>query len=297
MTGAIQAAAGDPLRGIALLLGAVLLFAFADMLAKVLGASLPPVEIAWLRYIVSIVVLAPLVIKRGLPSLKTTRPKLQITRGLGILGSAVGFITAVRTVPLAEATATAFLAPVFILALSALFMGERPGVRRWSATVVALLGMLLVVEPFGAGFHWQACYAVLGAASWAVAMVVTRRTTGADGATTTMIWTALVGFTVLSLLLPSVYVTPSVAALGLGLLAGAANTGAQWLTLGAYRSADASLMAPFSYVQLVWATLLGYLVFGAIPDLWTIVGALVIAGSGLYIAHRERIVRARAQVA
>jgi drug/metabolite transporter (DMT)-like permease len=289
------AALSDPYRGIGLLLLALILFAFADMLAKRLNAALSPVEIAWLRYVVSAIVLVPMLVRHRRRILETARPGLQIARGFGILGSAVGFICAVRYVPLAEATATSFISPVFITALSVIFLGERPGIRRWSAIAVGLAGMLIVVRPLGAGFHWQALYAVISAASWAVAMIVTRRTAHSDGAVTTMTWTAIVGLTAVTLWLPFEFVVPTAYQLGLGLLAGTANTIAQWLALAAYRSADASLLAPFSYAQLIWATMFGYLAFGAIPDLWTFTGAGIIAASGLYIAHRERIV-AHAQV-
>ena len=284
---------GDPARAVALLTCATILFALADMMAKILNASLPPGEIAWLRYVASAGVLVPLVAVEGRSALAVTRPGLQVLRGLGILGSAVGFIAAVRYVPLAEATATAFASPIFITMLSSLFLGERPGIRRWSATVLGLAGVIIVVRPFGHGFHWQICYAVLSASSWAVAMVATRPLARADGAIRTMLCTGIVGLAVLSLGLVFDSVRPDPRALALGLLAGAFNTAAQWLAFGAYRAADASLVAPFGYLQIIWAAALGYAVFGAEPDRWTYAGAAVIVASGLYIAHRERVVRAR----
>jgi drug/metabolite transporter (DMT)-like permease len=288
----------EPVRGVLLLLGALLLFSGADLLAKLLNADMPPVEIAWLRYVVFAGVLVPLVLRAGPRLLRAGWPGLQIVRGLGILGSAIGFVSAVRYVPLAEATATGFISPVFITALSVVFLGERPGIRRWSAIAAGIIGMLIIVRPGGQTFQWASLFAVASAASWACAMVVTRHMARGDGVLTTMCWTALTGLVVLSLALPVWAVVPPPGVILLGLFAGLLNTAGQWLTLLAYRLADASLLAPVTYAQLITATLLGWLVFGAIPDRWTICGALVIVASGLYIAQRERsLARRRLQVA
>ncbi|HLY55128.1 MAG TPA: DMT family transporter [Stellaceae bacterium] len=285
------AVADDPVRGILLLLGALLLFACADMLAKVLSAGLSPVEIAWLRYIAFSLLLVPLLATGGLGTLEVRRPGLQVLRGLGILGSAVLFISAVSFVPLAEATATSFTSPVFITILSVIVLGERPGIRRWSAIAAGIVGMVMVVRPGGSGFQWASLLPVGSAASWAVAMVVTRQMAQGERVLPTMGWTAMTGLVVMSGMLPFFWVVPTREQLLLGLLAGTVNTTAQWLTLMAYRCADASLLAPISYSQLVWAVILGIVVFGAVPDLWTFAGAAVIIGSGIYIAHRERLVR------
>jgi drug/metabolite transporter (DMT)-like permease len=127
---------------------------------------------------------------------------------------------------------------------------------------------------------------------WAVAAVVTRRMAGVDPPETTLFWTAGVGFLLLTSLLPFGVVLPTAAQLGLGLLIGVVSSVAQWLVVLAYRAAPASTLAPFSYAQLITSGLLGVIVFGAMPDAWTLLGAAVIAASGLYTAHRERV-RAR----
>lgn len=288
--GQLGGAADDPVRGILWLLAALLLFSCADALAKILNAGIPPVEIAWLRYVAFCGLLAPPLARRGVGALRVAQPGLQVVRGLGVLGSAVLFISAVRFLPLADASATSFVSPVFITLLSVLVLGERPGLRRWSAIAAGLVGMLMIVRPGGSSFQWASLFPVASAASWAVAMVVTRRMAHGDGVLPTMAWTAATGLGAVSLLLPFGWVAPTPGELLLGLLAGAINTVAQWMTLIAYRRADASLLAPISYSQLVWSALLGYLVFGAVPDGWTFAGAGVIIGSGIYIAHRERVV-------
>lgn len=293
---AALARADDPVRGIALVVVAMLFFSCSDATAKYLSQTLPSLEIAWLRYACFSLLVLPLMLRRGGPPvLRTQSPLLQILRGLGLLGSAVFFIIGMRYLPMAEAAATSYVSPAFVTALSIPFLAERVGPRRWAAVVVGLIGVLLVIRPGGAAFQPAAVFPILSAMSWACGVVITRRMTGMEGATTTLVWTALTGFAVLSVLLPFDAVMPTPTELALGLLIGLASTLAQWLIILAYRYGDASVLAPFSYIQLVWSTAAGYIVFAAAPDLWTFVGMGVIVASGVYTAHRERI-RARGQV-
>ena len=130
---------------------------------------------------------------------------------------------------------------------------------------------------------------LLGASSWALAAVVTRKMSGQDPAATTLVYSAIVGIVLMSLLQPFVWVTPGLPEIGLGLAMGVLSTLGHWLVILAYRHADASIIAPFSYIQLLWAGILGYFAFGSVPDAWTIAGAGIIALSGLYTAYRERV--------
>ena len=286
----------DPMRGILLVVLAVALFSCSDAAAKYLSQTLPPVEIGWMRYACFSLLVLPLMLRGGPSVVRTDRPALQILRGLGMLGSALFFIAGMRTLPMAEAAATSFVSPAFITALSIPLLGERVGPRRWAAVVVGLIGVLIVIRPGGAAFQPAAVFPILSAMSWACGIVITRRMTGTENATTTLVWTALTGLVVLSALLPFDAVMPTAPEIALGLLIGLVSTLAQWLLILAYRYGDASVLAPFSYIQLVWSTALGYLVFTAVPDLWTFVGSSVIVASGVYTAHRERI-RAKAQAA
>lgn len=282
----------DPVRGILLVVLAVLFFSCSDAAAKYLSRTLPPLEIAWLRYACFSLLVVPVVLRGGVDVLRTGRPLLQVLRGLGMLGSAVFFILGLRYLPMAEAAAVSYVNPAFVTALSIPFLGERVGVRRWAAVAIGLAGVLVVIRPGSAAFDTAAVFPILSAMSWAVGIIVTRRMTGAEDATTTLVWTALTGLVVLSALLPFDAVMPTPAELALGLLIGVASTTAQWLLILAYRYGDASVLAPYSYIQLVWSTAAGYLVFAAVPDLWTFAGMAVIVGSGVYTAHRERL-RAR----
>jgi drug/metabolite transporter (DMT)-like permease len=216
-----------------------------------------------------------------------------VLRGLGVVGSAVVFIIALRFLPLAEATAINFVSPAFVTVLSVMFLAERVGWRRWSAIAVGMLGMLIIVRPGAATFQPEALLPMLSSAAWASAVIVTRRMGTTDPPATTLFWTAATGFVVLSLALPFGVTLPDARQVAIGLLIGLVSSGAQWLVVLAYRAAPASVLAPFSYVQLVFSGLLGVVVFGAVPDGWTLLGAAVIAASGLYMAHRERL-RSRA---
>jgi drug/metabolite transporter (DMT)-like permease len=266
-------------------------FACSDVTTKELAGRLPAIEVAWLRYVTFVLMALPLLFASGGGSsaLRSHRPSLQVLRGLGMVGSALLFTAGLPYLPVAEATAIYFVSPILIMALSIPFLGEVVGWRRWSAACVGLIGVLIVIRPGTSTFEAAAILPLLGATSWATAAVVTRKMSGQDSAVTTLAYSALVGFILLSLLLPFIWVTPSFFELGLGLIMGIFSSVGHWLVILAYRQAHASAIAHFSYIPLLWAGILGYLVFGSVPDSWTILGACIIALSGLYTAYRERV--------
>jgi drug/metabolite transporter (DMT)-like permease len=270
--------------------------ACSDVTAKFLSASVPAIQIAWIRYSVFLFLMLPAVVRLG-PThvLDSRRPGLQIFRALGLVTSSILFITSLRYLPIAEATATSFAAPLLITALSVPFLGERVGPRRWAATFIGLLGVLVVVRPGTRDFQPAAILALLAALGWASAVVATRKTSAADEATTTLTYAAVVGCLVLSALVTFVWITPSLSVIALGTLIGCAATTGHWLIVVAFRYADASVLAPFTYTQLVWSAVLGIVLFGAVPDAWTVIGSTVIGLSGLYTAHRERVRRIEAR--
>jgi drug/metabolite transporter (DMT)-like permease len=122
---------------------------------------------------------------------------------------------------------------------------------------------------------------------------MTRMISGRDAAITTMTYSAIVGFAIMSVMVPFAWVTPSWHDILLGILVGVASTAGQWIVVLAFRYADASVLAPFSYTQLLWVSLLGFFIFGEVPSIWTVIGAAFIVASGLYTAHRERIRRSQ----
>ncbi|MBI5130111.1 MAG: DMT family transporter [Rhodopseudomonas palustris] len=283
--------ADHPLRGIALIVASTVFLACSDTMAKYLGKTLPPIEIGWIRFLVFLLIMLPVMLTSSASPLRSARPKLQVLRALALVGSSVLFITGLQYLPIAEASATSFVAPLFVTALSIVLLGEAIGIRRWAATAVGLIGVLIVIRPGSAAFNAAAIFPILSALSWAVTLILTRMISGADRAVVTMTFSALVGLIALSAMVPFVWVTPSWHDILIGVLVGLASTMGQWIVVLAYRYADASVLAPFTYSQLVWVTFLGFGMFGEIPDVWTFVGAAVIIASGIYTAHRERLRR------
>jgi drug/metabolite transporter (DMT)-like permease len=289
------ARADHPLRGIGLIVTSTVFLACSDALAKYLSLTLPPVEIAWIRFLVFFIIVIPMM-ARGSSVLRSNRPGLQVWRAVGLVVSSLFFISGLRFLHIAEASATSFIAPVFVTALSIVLLGEKVGIRRWVATLTGLVGVMIVVRPGSSAFHPAAIFPIMSALGWAMTLTVTRMISGKDRAVTTMVYSAITGLCLLTALVPFIWVTPSWRDILLGIGIGIASTTGQWIVVLAFRYADASVLAPFSYCQLVWATIFGFIIFGEIPDLWTIAGAAVIIGSGIYTAHRERLRRAQAPV-
>lgn len=283
----------NALLGIGIMLLATVFLSAGDAASKYLAVSVPALHIVWLRYVTSALILLAIIAgQRGRISLRTRRPGLQLLRGIGIIGSSIFFVSSLKYLKIADATATSFVAPLFVTALSIPLLGEKVGWRRWLATIVGLIGVLIVVRPGGSGFQLVSLLPVLSSLSWAFSLIVTRLMSGTENPIATITYSTVFGAIVSSLLLPVHWVEPSWTIALVGFFIGAVSTAGHWLVIVAFRYAAASLLAPFSYIQLFWAALFGFLLFAALPDLWTWVGAAVIAGSGLYTAHRERI-RAR----
>lgn len=286
----------DPIRAILLMVGATVVFATADTLSKYLTAYLPVAEILWIRYVLFVFMAAALNRRRGLGAFHPVNPRLQIARGVTVIASSMLFVYGVRTLSMAEATTISFVSPLLITILSIPLLGEVVGPRRWAAVGAGMLGMLIVVRPGLGGFQPAALFGISGALCWALALIITRKIASSDAAQTTVLWSAGIGALVSTFMLAFGIVWPTpfqfLLAVALGILASAG----QWLVILAHRLAPASLIAPFSYTQLLWSTFWGWAVFANLPDHWTLSGAGIIIASGLYTAHRERI-RARQKVA
>jgi drug/metabolite transporter (DMT)-like permease len=288
------ARADRPFKGIALILVSTVFLGVSDATAKYLSATLPSIEIAWIRFLVFALIMVPAMVPgTRLYSLGTSRLPLQLMRGAMLLGSSLFFISGLRYLPIAEASATGFVSPLFVTALSILFLGERVGIRRWLATAAGLVGVLIILRPGTSAFHPAAFFPVVSAFAWASTLIMTRMMSGRELALTTMTYSAIAGVIILSCLVPFVWVAPGWHEVLLGVLIGLTSTAGQWIVILAFRYADASVLAPFSYTQLLWASMLGFLLFGEVPGLWTVVGAAIIVASGLYTAHRERVRRSQ----
>jgi drug/metabolite transporter (DMT)-like permease len=288
------ARADRPFKGIALILASTVFLGASDVTAKYLSASLPSIEIAWIRFLVFALIMSPAMLP-GSPlfALRTERRGLHLLRGAALLGSSLFFISGLRYLPIAEASATGFVSPLFVTALSIIFLGEKVGLRRWIATALGLLGVIIILRPGTGAFHPAAFFPLVSALAWACTLIMTRMLSGSERAVTTMTYSSIAGVCMLSTLVPFVWVAPTWHDILFGVFIGVASTAGQWIVVLAFRYADASVLAPFSYTQLLWVSILGFLVFGEVPDIWTITGAAFIVASGLYTAHRERVRRSQ----
>lgn len=273
----------NPLRGILLIIAATICFSTSDTMAKVLGQSLPTIELAWIRYIV-FVTMACVNLRRAGAGIAVRNPLMQVVRGLGLVGSALFFVQSLRSLPLAEAATIGFVSPVLITILSVPFLRERVTSRRWAATIVGLLGVLVVIRPGSAASQPAAFWGLGSAMAWSVAIILTRKMSGGNVATM-LAWSSATGLLLLTALLPLVWVPPTAGQVLFGVALGVVATTGQFLMVHAYRYAPASLLAPFSYGQLLWAVVGGYLVFHTLPDIWTLIGGTIIAASGIAAAR------------
>lgn len=288
------ARADRPFKGIALILASTIFLGISDVTAKYLSATLPSIEIAWIRFVVFALIMAPAMMP-GSPlfALPTNRLGLQLMRGVTVLASSLFFISGLRFLPIAEASATGFVAPLLVTALSIVFLGEKVGMRRWIATGVGLIGVIIILRPGTGAFHPAAFFPLVSALAWACTLIMTRMMSGTERAITVMTYSSIVGVCILSALVPFVWVTPTWHDIAFGIFIGIASTAGQWIVVLAFRYADASVLAPFSYMQLLWVSVLGFLIFGEVPDVYTVTGAAFIVASGLYTAHRERVRRSQ----
>ena len=246
-------------------------------------------ELATIRYAVFVAMAgAPLMRPRS-ASIRSRRPALQILRGVGTVGSAIAFILSLQYLPIAEATAINFITPLIITVLAIPVLGEVVRPQGWLAVGVGFLGMLVVVRPGSGGLHPAALLVLLSSLCWCTAMLVTRRMVGIDRADVTLLWTAITGFVLLLCALPFFLAPLSLWQAGFCLSIGVVAAGGQWFSLLAYRTARATMLAPLSYAQLLWSSAFGYVAFHSTPDQWTLVGAVIIALSGTYVVHLERV--------
>ncbi len=271
------------------MLGATLLFSLSDTMAKYITQSVPAVQLAAIRYAVFVVMAASPLLRNRRTSMRSRRPMLQILRGVGVAGSALCFILSLARLPIAEATAINFITPLLITALAVPVLGEVVRLQGWVAVLVGFGGMLVVVRPGAHGLQPAALLVLLSSLCWSVAMLVTRQLAGIDRSGVTLLWTALTGFVLLVAVLPFFLAPMTWPLAGLSVALGVVASSGQWLAVLAYRHARATVLAPLGYAQLIWSSTLGLLVFGNVPDRWVVVGAAIIAASGVYIVHLERV--------
>jgi drug/metabolite transporter (DMT)-like permease len=255
-----------------------------DAVVKLMSTSLGTLQIAWGRYatqaILLFLVIAP---RQSVQRLRTRKLGLHLLRVALILASTVLFFGALRTMSLAEANAIAFTTPLMITVLSGVILGEVVGARRWIAVAAGFAGVLLVVQPGSGVMGWAALLPLIAAVSSALYHVTTRLLARTEDPANTLYFVALVGGLGLSAVVPFFW-APLTAPLLVGIVVvGTLGTVGHFFLIRAFQIVPASTLSPFLYVYLLWATVLGWLLFGDVPGLMTLLGAAIILFSGLYV--------------
>ena len=270
--------AEQPVKGILLICLAVLLFASHDTLSKYLSGFYPIVMVVWARYVVhTLLMLVVFVPRSGFSAVvRTKRPGLQFLRAMCLIGTSLFFTTGLRYIPLAEATAVNFLAPLLVTALSVPLLGEHVTRRQWLAVLGGFVGVLIVIRPGGALFTPTIVLPLCSALCFGFYQLLTRKLTG------------IINSLIMSALLPFFWSTPtwSHAVFMVGL--GTCGMLGHMLLTQAFRHAAPAMLAPFSYGQILFAGMYGYLIFDHTPDGYAIVGIAVICLSGLAVAFGQR---------
>ncbi len=260
-----------------------------DAVLKWLTADYPVGEIMFLRGVFAFVPIVFFVWRSGgMAALRIRSLRAQGVRAGAAVCSAFLFVTALGLMPLADAIAITFAGPLFITALAPSFLGEQVGWRRWTAVVVGFAGILIMTRPGGETLRWAALVPLGATFAGSTRDLITRRITTTES-TPAIMWFTTLAVTLGGLVTaPFGWRMPSAMDLGLCAIAGCLLGGAHYLLIEAFRFAEAALVAPFKYFSIIWAALIGFLVWGDLPDHWMIAGSALVVGSGLYILHRER---------
>jgi drug/metabolite transporter (DMT)-like permease len=285
---------GHPLAAVGLMCVAVTLFSALDTAAKVLVArhGLPVGEVVWLRFLGQIGYMLVLWRVLRLPSLVATRrPGMQILRSFLMVGTTVFNFLALQYLRLDQTVTITFLTPLVVALLAGPLLGEWVGLRRMIAILAGFCGILIAVRPGVAQVHWAVLYSLAGMLIYAGFLIITRLIAAGEAPFVTLFYSMLVGAIGGAPFALREWVWPATAldwalALSLGAFGGAGH----FLLILAHNRAPASTIAPFLYLQLLSMVGLGYLVFGDVPDAYTLVGAAVVVASGVYLLHRQRVV-------
>lgn len=266
------------------MMASMVVFTVLDTSAKFVMRDLNPQVAVFFRYAVSSLLSIILMSRSGGLSLMATRhPYLQVARGVLLMLSTILNFIAMSHLQLAQTSAILFTIPLLVCALSVPILGERVGPLRWAAVIAGFMGVLIIMRPGTAGFHW-AMFCSLGASLCGASYNIITRLVGArDRAETSLFFVSIVGATAAALPLPILWQTPHGLQWLLLLMMGVCGAIGHFMLIDAHRKAPASTLAPFLYTQIVWMILSGYFVFGDVPDHWTLIGAAVVVASGLVV--------------
>ncbi|MFT6582854.1 MAG: DMT family transporter [Alphaproteobacteria bacterium] len=281
------------LKGIVAIVLSIFFMGVNNAILKWLSGGMPATQILFLRSAVIVIVL--LVVAGILQHRRGTGfalLRVHSWRGHGVWGSvqffnAIVFILGVGYLPLADTMAITFAGPLFLTALAALMLGERVGPHRWAAVFVGFLGILLIARPSGSAFQWVALFPLAAALSGALRDIASRKMTALESSTSILLTSSLIAMVGSLPAAPFGWIVPSIGDLALGIVTGLCVCVGQYLMIDAFRYAEATVLAPMRYTAIIWSVILGYMVWGDLPDSWTVAGTAIVIASGLYILRRE----------
>jgi drug/metabolite transporter (DMT)-like permease len=269
-------------------------FAAMDAMSKFLVSDYPIVQTLWIRYVVYAGFAVMVARKAGVRRMAfSRRPWLQAIRSLLAVVEGAVFVLAFAFLPLAETHAVAATSPLIVIALSAPLLRERVGLHRWLAVGAGFVGLLLIIRPGFEALTWPLALPLLGAFLWGLYQIMVRMCGRDDSPETTLLWSAFVGLAAISVVAPFYWRTPDLFSAMLMLGIGALGALSHFALIKALEFAEASAVQPYGYTLLVWAAVMGALVFGDIPGIWTMIGGLVVVLSGLYTWDQDRRASAR----
>ena len=275
--------------GIIFMIAMTICFSSLDAAAKHLSSELPLLMVVWGRYLFHFLFVTLFFFRRASGNIiQTKRIKLQILRSIFIFCAGVTFWGALMFMPLTDCFVIAFTSPLLVTALSVPILGETVDVHRWGVVTVGLLGVLIVMRPGMGIVHLVSILPMITALFYASLQITTRILGQSDNALTTLFYSGVGGLILSSISVLFVWVPPSLEQWGIFALLGLLGTMGHYFMIKAFEFAPVSLLAPFDYTTLIWATILGFILFGDLPDTWTIAGAIIITSSGLYLMIHER---------
>ena len=264
-----------------------------DGFAKYLSSTIPVLQITWSRYFFTVVIALPIMIFFFRKNFKwTDQPKLQLIRGVLLFSANILFFYSISIISLSKALTLAFIAPLIVTILSPVLLGERVGIRRWIAVIIGFIGSLIVLRPGFVEINLASIAALGTGILYGFYLIVTKKLHKSDHPLLTLLLTGVVGAIIGSLIMPSVWVQPTITEWYMMFAIGFfASIGHLFLILS-LKYADASKLAPFGYFEIITNIIIGYYFFNQFPDNWTFLGLFVIVTSGVYIFRREALNKA-----
>ena len=275
-------------KSIGLIIITVLLFSPQDAIAKKLIQSYPPIQVVWARYTsqttITLILLLPIIGS----VLKTKNISVQLFRSTFLFGATFCFFSGLKYLQLAQVNAIFQVAPLFVTALSVFILRESVGIKRWAGVLVGMLGAMIIIRPGDPSFSITLILPMGAAVSYASYLIATKYLSSEESPSTNFLYTSLIGFVLASLLVPANWtpINPSdlFTFMSFGLLGALGHL----FIILAFRLIDASFLAPFTYLQLIFASFWGFYLYNEVPDKFTIIGSILIVISGLYVWLREQ---------